>query len=161
MKRTGYSAMLEKIVVCVFMSCASFTRTSNFETDMPKYAGRRLAITWSTVLLLWSQSQLDVALQSQTITSELHQARQKSKIYALTPYECVHRTRMPHLIFSRNNCPTGLGLWGFEGKIGEPEITPFGCVCSLSAQQLSWQLRQDIARRSVSTRQNGNLWRRG
>ncbi len=32
-----------------------------------------------------------------------------------------------------------MGPWGFEGKIGEPEITRFGCVCSLLAQHLSRQ----------------------
>ena len=46
-------------------------------------------------------------LQSPTITFEPHQARQQSKIYVLTPHECVHCTRIPHLIWSRNNCPTG------------------------------------------------------
>ena len=35
---------------------------------------------------------------------------------------------------------------GVEVKIGEPVITRFGCVCSLPAQHLSRQLRQDIAR---------------
>ena len=44
MKRTGYSATLEKIEVCVCMSCASLTRTRNSKIDMLKFAGRRPAI---------------------------------------------------------------------------------------------------------------------
>ena len=32
-----------------------------------------------------------------------------------------------------------MGSWGFEGKIGEPEITRLGCVCWLLAQHLSRQ----------------------
>ena len=92
MKRTGYSATLVKVVGCVCMYGASLTRTSNFQTFMPKFAGRRSLITSSTVLFYCD-----------------HQARHKSQIYALTPYECVHCTRMPHLIWSRNNCPTGKG----------------------------------------------------
>ena len=32
-----------------------------------------------------------------------------------------------------------MGPWGFEGKIGEPEITRLGCVCWLLAQHLSRQ----------------------
>ena len=86
---------------------------------------------------------------------------QQLKIYLLTPYECVHCTRMPHLIWSRNHCATGKGLRVFEAKIGEPVISRFGCVCWVPAQHLARQLRQDIARRSVSTRQKGNLRRRG
>ena len=45
MKRTGHSATLQKIAVCVIMSCACLTRILNFESDMPKVAGRRPAIT--------------------------------------------------------------------------------------------------------------------
>ena len=52
MKRTGYAATLEKIVGCVCMYGVSLTRTGNFQTDMPKSAGRRSSITFSTVLLL-------------------------------------------------------------------------------------------------------------
>ena len=46
MKRTGYSATLEKIEICVCMSCASLTRTRNPKIDMLKLAGRRPAIEW-------------------------------------------------------------------------------------------------------------------
>ena len=44
MTRTAYSATLEKIEVCVCMSCASLTRTRNSKIDMLKFAGRRPAI---------------------------------------------------------------------------------------------------------------------
>ena len=54
--------------------------------------------------------------------SELHQVRIQSKIYALTPHQCAHCTRMPHLIWSRNNSPTGKRPRVFEVKTGEPVI---------------------------------------
>ena len=44
MKRTGYSATLAKIEMCVCSSCASLTRTRNSKIDNLKCAGRRLAI---------------------------------------------------------------------------------------------------------------------
>ena len=41
MNRTRYAATLEKIEICVCMSCASLTRTKNSRIDMLKLAGRR------------------------------------------------------------------------------------------------------------------------
>ena len=61
-------------------------------------------------------------MQSHTLTSVLYTARQKSKKYALTPYECVHRTRLPHLICSRNNGPRGKGPRGSRGKSGTQRL---------------------------------------
>ena len=44
MKRTGYSATLQKLEICVCKSCASLTGTRNPKIDVLQLAGRRPAI---------------------------------------------------------------------------------------------------------------------
>ena len=107
MKRTGYSATLEKIVVCVCMSCGSLTRISNFESDMPPVclASPCNYMMPCPVIVITKLAGCPLAMTNNH--SEPQQARIKSMIYLSTLHECAHCTRMPHFIWSRNNCPTG------------------------------------------------------
>ena len=143
MKRTGYSATLEKIVVCLCISCASLTRTSNFETDMPQFAGRRPDITWSTELLLWSQSQLEVACNhKQSLLSFTKQDRNQRSMRRHLMSAFIVRGATLYML--KKWLSEGYGVLGIRGENrGARDHSPRLRLLAVSPASVTTKIRAD------------------
>ena len=143
MKRTGYSATLEKIVVCLCISCASLTRTSNVETDMPQFAGRRPDITWSTELLLWSQSQLEVACNhKQSLLSFTKQDRNQRSMRRHLMSAFIVRGATLYML--KKWLSEGYGVLGIRGENrGARDHSPRLRLLAVSPASVTTKIRAD------------------